>query len=290
MHFVASVLTIVGSAAALGSLTWTLITTNDGRIKALLLWSIGITVLGAYVLYRLTRRESVEARYGRALEAIHGAHHLLRDAAYQRYIARAPDVDVKITVEAALKEFCTSFTIATGSSCHATIKVLADANGDAGRSVVGDVSSLTIDTYCRSGDRSPRMRTGIPANTVGRNTDFRVLMNPDENNRCWHHNDLLSMESYENPHWPSSPTVRNVPYRATMVWPIRKVLREAGATNPSDSYVYGFLTVDTPEPNVFVYERHFHLGAGFADHLLSVLWDPQQTRFVHEALMGIGAR
>lgn len=75
-----------------------------------------------------------------------------------------------------------------------------------------------------------------------------------------------------------------------MVWPIRKVLREAGATNPSDSYVYGFLTVDTPEPNVFVYERHFHLGAGFADHLLSVLWDPQQTRFVHEALMGIGAR
>jgi len=71
-----------------------------------------------------------------------------------------------------------------------------------------------------------------------------------------------------------------------MVWPIRKVLREGTSTRPHEFYIYGFLTVDSREPNVLIFERHFHLGAAYADHLLSVLWNPDELRRVHRTLDG----
>lgn len=37
-----------------------------------------------------------------------------------------------------------------------------------------------------------------------------------------------------------------------------------------------------------VYERHFPLGAGYADHLFGVLWDPDHLRDVHLVLGGGG--
>ena len=122
---------------------------------------------------------------------------------------------------------------------------------------------------------------------MGHNTDFRYLFDLErKSNRCWHHNDLLTLEGYENPHWPENATAGNVPYRSTMVWPIRKVLREGAGESANELYIHGFLTIDSKEPDVLVYERHFDLGAGFADHLLSVLWDPEQLRLAHLYLTG----
>lgn len=284
LQFLAAALSIGAGSASLAALTWTLASTNDGRIKALLWWAIGVTALGAFVYYRLLQRESKESRYGRALENLHMAHHTLRDAAYSRYIARAPEADWKLLVEQSLGKFARSFSIASGASCHVTVKIVTDTKNALG-AAIWSADELEVDTYCRSVARPFQVRPNVQRNTIGHNTDFRYLFNAEANNRCWFHNDLLTLENYDNPHWPESPSVRNVPYRSTMVWPIRKVLREGGAADPNDYYIHGFLTVDSSEPHIFVYERHFHLGAGFADHLLSVLWDPDDVRQAHEAVV-----
>lgn len=179
--------------------------------------------------------------------------------------------------------------IAIGAPCHATVKHLTDPTGHTGRSAPS-LEDLIVETFARSSQRAPTVRAGVPANSVGRNTDFRQLFSPDENNRCWYHNDLLTLDKgvYDNPHWPADPTRRNVPYRSTMVWPIRKVLREGTATTPHELYIHGFLAIDCPEADVLDYDRHFDLGAAYADHLLSVLWDTHELRNVHLAVMAPG--
>ena len=289
VQFSANALGILTAVVALAVFAWSVISTDDGRMKALILWALGTTVAFAYVTLRVFSRENRETRYGRALANVHDAHHLLRDAAYARYIAQVPEEAWKAIVGEALSKFAQAFSIATGASCHATIKSVLGPETAIGEGDRGP-ESLEVETYLRSEGRAVTMRPSVRRNTVGHNTDFRFLFDPEKKtNRCWHHNDLLTLEGYDNPHWPEQPTVRNVPYRSTMVWPIRKVLREGTGAAPNEHYIHGFLTVDSKEPDVLVYERHFELGAGFADHLLSVLWNPEQLRRAHLDIAGNGS-
>lgn len=283
VNFLEAAVGIASSSFALAAITWTLASTEDGRIKALLWWCYGITAAGAYLLLQISRREHRDKRFARALGAHHLAHHRLRDAAYERYIARLPESTWKACVSDSLVHFATSFSVATGTPCHATIKIVDDPGGAGGESR-DSAADLEVETYARSANRSEALRPGVLRNSVGRNTDFRTLFSNDADNRCWCSNDLLAQELYENTHWPDSPTRRNIPYRSTMVWPIRKVLRERSSGVRQEVYIHGFVTVDTMEPNAFDYDRHFELGAAYADHLLSVLWDPDQLSRASKAI------
>lgn len=284
IQFVAAALTILTSSLALAGITWHFASTDDGRIKALLWWCFGVTAFGAYIVWQLSRREHRETRIARASEGLHDAHHKLRDAAYQRYIALAPESIWKPLVEDSLRSFADAFSVAAGARCHASIKKVGDPTGPGGRASAR-AEELLVEDYSRSSGRPPRPRTGVP-NTVGRNTDFRALFSPDGDNRCWYHDDLLQLGPglYDNPHWPDDPSRRNVPYRTTMVWPVRKVIQEGSSHSDREVYIHGFLTVDSKQPHTFEYERHFDLGAAYADHLLSVLWDPVELRRVHHAI------
>lgn len=279
----ATVGTIVTCALSLGGLAWALISSDEGRLKAILLWCIGSASVIAILMVKMARREHQDVRYGRALEPLHMSHHLLRDASYMRYIQGRDERDWKAIVEESLRQFQSAMSVATGSPCHATIKTVVDHGAAGGRSDAG-LDGLIVDTYLRSSPRNATFRHGVRSNTVANNSDFRHLFSVEKNNRCWSHDDLLQLEGYENPHWPDNPTPRNVPYRSTMVWPIRKVIRDGTSTEPVDFIVHGFLTIDSPDANVLVFERHFHLGAGYADDLLGVLWDPKHVREVSMAL------
>lgn len=285
LQFVAAVLTIAGGSASLAALTWTLASTADGRVKALLWWSFGITAAVAFLLRKLLIREHADIRYGRCLEPLHLSHHLLRDASYKRYIERASEREWKALVEQSLFQFQRAFSIATAAPCHATIKTVTDKESGSGTSNQS-LEKLKVDTFARSQRRDPNKRPGIGDNTVANNTDFRILFSREKNNRCWYHNDLLELENYENPHWPEDPRPKNVPYRATMVWPIRKIVSDESPTANIDHIVHGFLTIDSLEPQILLYERHFPMGAAYADHLFSVLWDPEHLRARHSAVTG----
>lgn len=283
LSFLAAVLTIVGTSFALATATWSFASTNDGRIKVLLWWCFGVTALGAYLFWQLKRREHQETRIAHASEGLHEAHHQLRDAAYLRYIANAPENVWKPVVEESLRAFAEALSVATGSRCHATIKKVGDPTGPGGRTSA-PAKELLVEDYLRSSDRRP-LKPAVP-NTVGRNSDFRALFSSDDDTRCWYQGDLLNVDEalYDNPHWPPNPTRRNVPYRATMVWPIRKVIQEGSAHTNREVYIHGFLTADSRRPHIFDYDQHFDLGAAYADHLLSILWDPEALREVHEAI------
>jgi len=148
-QFIEAALGIAGTSFAVAAATWTFASSEDGRMKALLWWAFGATAFGAFVIFWLVRRESTEVRYGRTLGPFHEAHHRLRDAAYERYIAASPRDDWNSTVEESLREFASAFSIALGANCHATIKTVAPPDGATGQS---DISSenLEVDTFARS--------------------------------------------------------------------------------------------------------------------------------------------
>lgn len=281
LSFLADALGIVLGSFTLAGITWTLASTNDGRIKALLWWTFGITAVVGLIVYRLLKREHRETRFGRALSTTHSAHHRLRDAAYARFIMRQPEATWAPVIETALADFATSFSIATGSDCHVAVAQVVAADM-VPPTLAHDFNHYQVLVKYRSSPRSPVRSVPDSENTVGRNTDFRELFRTDRNMPCWHNNDLLQETLYDNTHWPEKRTKSTVPYRATMVWPIRKVLVTGTASQRQQVYMYGFLTVDSPDPHVFEYKRHFHLGAAFADHLVSVLWDPAHLRTLHD--------
>lgn len=276
LNFLGAAVSITATSFALAGITWSLASTDDGRIKALLWWCFGVTGLVAYVLYQVKAREHRDVRFARALECTHKAHHILRDAAYERYILGCAEDVWSRSVQVSLQQFSQAFSVACGAACHATIKMVYDpVSGGEGRT---SPSELVVQDFARSEPRSFTMRSGVPANTVGRNSDFEHLFSRDSDNRSWSCNDLLALQpgTYKNPHWPEDPSKRTVPYRSTMVWPIRKVLQVADGSRPQDMYVYGFLTIDCRHPGLLDEVQHFDLGAAYADHLVSVLWNPKQ--------------
>lgn len=288
VNFLGAAASIAGTAFAVASIIWLTVDSQDGRMKALLVWAVGVTAFGAYMVYQLNKRDHRDIRFAKALPAAHQAHHLLRNASYARYIEQVPRKDWVDEVRGATAAMASAFSVATTAACHVTVKLVRNPNGGDGGEAASP-NGWVVDTLCRSEPRSFSRRDELDADKVGDNTDFKELFSADPEKRCFHHNDLLNTGDlvYRNSHWPDRPTAKNVGYRSTMVWPIRKVVNEGADPNdldkPLDIVVVGFLTVDSKETGIFDYSRHFEMGAAFADHLLSVVWDPELLRALHNA-------
>ncbi len=287
--------TVFALAAAAGTILsgWHLVGSNSGRILLLLGWAAVMTsVIAGFgiatvvfvrrvgqrieagqnrnaqaIVARLAERE----RIADSLEEFHQAHHLLRDAVFAKEAMGAGPKKIQQIVEDSLRHFAKGMTVAVGVPCHATIKT-ASPPKDVSLSNTRQNDYL-VSNYARSEQRDTHQRRAGMDNTIGANSDFRFLMDRNATvRRCWWSNDLLALSAYDNPHWPENPRPDNVPYRAAMVWPIRYIINPATHTEPADIYQVGFLAVDCAVVDVFDLDKHFPLGAAYADHLLATIW------------------
>lgn len=223
--------------------------------------------------YRFLRK----ARYAEAMSSIHGCVHLLRD-----YHFGFENIDKEVNCKKALTEVVTSFTnafsLATGAHCRACIKTIEmrhikEKPFQKLKDINERVKHLYISTFCRDTNTSlsPSKKSNDTCiHPIISNTDFSELY-LDIDNRCFFHNDLSTLHNYQN----SSMKIGELPYRSTIVWPIRRILSEQDkdtkAISNQEQDIIGFLCIDSAKKNAFRKTYDFEMGAIVADSLFVFL-------------------
>jgi hypothetical protein len=220
------------------------------------------------------KQAALETEYRRraavdlALPSLHRAHHLLRDSTYA--VVRGETASAQDRLAASVAEMATVFSMITGQTCRASIKLLQLA-ADAPEEVdpVRGAEYLYVTTLCRHDHTNPPSTRG-PDPLVG-NTDFMQVWDIESPGTCFISNDLDSVDPYENSHRKGRPKATWA-YNATMVWPIQKAEIESDDDPDGLGFdMLGFFCIDSLTRNIFRYDNDFHIGAGYADALYTHL-------------------
>lgn len=220
----------------------------------------------------LILREIQTARrlsYGEVLAPVHNAVHYVRDTLH--LISGLDEKDfATVHVSRVLNDLATAMSIVTGTSCRASIKVVA---GDNRIEDLGAMSSkerarhLLVRTFARD-TINPLGPERERADFLSDNSDLRDLFQ-DRNRRVFFSNDLHQLYrkgGYRNSHLPDEAFEKwPLPYKSSIVWPIRRVGGTSALSQDAD--FLGFLCVDSPMTNVFVSRYDFEIGAMIADTL-----------------------
>jgi hypothetical protein len=224
-----------------------------------------VTVLWILLIvqeYRYARKAS----YSEVTRYFHAAIHFLRDTIDE--VPSMSNRDLARSLQRTLSDIATAFALATRTGCRASIKVLtlaSDAPKDRPLNRREIIRFLLVRTFARDTLNEEGQVQETP-DYVTENTDFLELFNnPKE--VCFFEND--SRTQYRNSHLPGGYDNRRddwpLPYRSTIVWPIRRVKQTTdGDTQPD---LLGFLCVDSGARNVFLRRYDHDLGAAFADAL-----------------------
>ncbi|HET6630868.1 MAG TPA: hypothetical protein VFG91_13935 [Woeseiaceae bacterium] len=234
-----------------------------------------------------------KARFSEATKCLHEATHSARDAfRYMMWCLNPEEVGFtfeprhfRAEIERCLTATASAFSLTTGVSCRASIKVLAwDQAGSGGL----HVRTLARDTQSAGRARSED-RDGGRLHRIEENTDFWLI----HRRKCsWFFSgNLPALQHYENSsiplgwkpgdHWP-------LPYKSTIVLPIRYVYtnddrdslcsREADQGKLDEQDLYGFLAIDAGPRKAFDVRYDVEMGNAIADALVPIFHAYRQIR------------
>lgn len=277
-------LSIVADALGIGGVvTAALVTDASSRAFSAI---VVLTVLAALALiasFGFHRRSLRNAGYPYAFVGMHSAIHVLRDelattAEWNRN--RLTEVMARV-----LTSFSSAFTTILGSPCRSCIKVIR-IEPPQGRELKSLSHSECLEySYARTlsrdqitaGQIGHQDRTATEAPIQG-NTAFRFLFE-DCRRRFFPGNNLprmMKQGQYANTsvhkYCAQGDHDWSLPYRSTLVWPIRMKLAEAPGSGIAERQnLLGFLCVDAVVTDRFRPEIDFEIGALLADALYSFL-------------------
>ena len=170
-----------------------------------------------------------------------------------------------------------AFSMVAGARCRMSIKLLGRDDDAAEKGEGGFfVSTFARDALSHAVCKEQDEREGHD-HSVSENTDFRLILRRQRD--YYFNGDVSETRDYENSRL-KNPQVNSqgswqLPYKATIVWPIRYVLTRsetevAQGAQFRDQDLYGFLTVDCNARNVFEERYDVQLGAALADSLFAV--------------------
>jgi len=251
------------------------------------------------VVLLISRRKMPRAeRYAYAFRGVHTAIHILRDqigVEAGRESSSSPS-EVKRCLEEVLGAVAISFTILTGTPTRACIKVIKTdpPEGKAIEELPPDerMKFCYARTLCRdfaTAEQIGKLAEDPTSAPISHNTAFSFLFS-DVLRRCFIHNDLPMaagrgqyLNTSLNKYRAGGTDKWSLPYRSTMVWPIRRITSEPRKSPNSSIFtgsqeILGYLAVDSPLRKVFVEEHDFEVGALVADALYMFL-----LQHLHEA-------
>lgn len=268
-HFVYASLVIASSFFNIWNVDQT-----DKELILLSFFSAYFLILLLFLLF-FTINYSRKARYSEATKAIHDTVHASRDAYH--YLdwcvsSKHPDVvynegDFCEKTTRILTSLSTAFTLVTGTKCRSSLKVIGqDENDDLFVTTLARDNTSTEDKNNRYNDANKR-------HLISANTDFMLIAGHDYN--YFFHNNLPKYDDYQNSsieeyRSPNDSRKWVLPYKSTIVWPIR-YKRRNNENNDRDADLYGFLTIDSSSRNVFSDKYDVDMGAIVADSLFATL-------------------
>lgn len=244
---------------------------------------------------------SRKSRYAESLPLLHSIIHHTRDALYK--IKSLNDEHVRYLSILNLTFFAHAFSMITGTRCRASIKIIRKATDKEleeapqkyqiynlkrfnfiAQTYARDIDShtscepldelvkhwLIINTAFKQlmDTEQPLLKryfidNNLPANADYYNTSFDIYGEPKKQKKIFWDRDLHIT-------WP-------LPYRSTMIWPIRKVLEKHEDHHPDSltkNYpqdILGFLCIDSYAKGCFYPRYDFDYGALVADSLYMFL-------------------
>jgi hypothetical protein len=249
---VITILTFAGSIYAL--------VTGRDLPQAVLAAYVGALAASLFVWnVRIARRARQSAAMPRLVDALdsvsHGTRALLAGGANDAFV---------LSLKAALADLAEMYGISTGVACRVTVKITYSPPEPKRQ---GD---LAVKTVCRStGDAGGSSPSGI--DWIDDNTDFRKIFK--DGAALFFCNDIpaeIAKGLYRNSHFTDEMVASgDLPYRATIVWPVRSRLDFPEQTDSWE--VIGFLCVDTAGTGAFDRALDEVPGAAFAHALYSGL-------------------
>jgi len=242
-------------------------------LSAFLFYFVVLLVFLIVFTFKFSRK----ARYAEATKCLHSALHSARDAYHYLDWCKSEDHnDVAFDenrlcgyMRTTLTSIADAFTIVAGVRCRCSIKVLGQNDKDQlfVKTLARDEVSLT---ECQQKDR-----TETNTHLVTLNTDFNEIMSG--NLDFFFEGDLTSYLNYTNTSMKKHDKMLgekwSLPYKSTIVWPIRYVYNNNEIENGTGSQedLYGFLTIDSSSVNAFIKRYDVQMGALLADALFPVL-------------------
>jgi len=252
----------------------------DFTTSLLLIFFLVYFVILLLFLILFTFKYSRKARYSEATKCVHNALHISRNAYHYLDWCNSPVKDsVHFDNERfnkymtdALSSACMAFTLVTGVRCRTSIKVIGQT---ADQQLY--VTTLARDTVssneCAHKDRNESPEKHL----ILSNTDFHLIM--QDMLPYFFSNDLPNYPNYSNTsindYAPSKGSKWTLPYKSTIVFPIRYVWTKEEVSNfavdneKNNKDIYGFLTVDCSSKEVFE-SYDVDMGAALADALFPI--------------------
>lgn len=261
---------------------------NNATVKDFVL-SFALAAIALILLCALIQRESTlapRAYLARTLPLQERAHAIVGDLV-QLLGSRSFDPDrrniqlgmARKKLEEVLTIYADIFSALTNTRCRTCIKLIeVDAAG-----VLGQPQGIHIFTLARDARSAAenkvddRKRAEAKHDKLTENSDFVQLWNPEVDDDGYYIcNDLSAEADYQSTSlsWKAVPhrarqTGWSLWYRATIVWPIRRMpMEELAIDQPT---CIGFLTVDSGSSGVFIADDHPLLGKILAGALFPVL-------------------
>lgn len=230
-----------------------------------------------------------KGRYVEAIQLIHNAVHLARDVYwYTESCQNATETErlnfektrFKLLLASCLTAYREAFTLVTGVPCRASIKVIGVlGGGDTDMYVRTLVRDQLASQSCKNQDSQEQKQHTILGNTdykqiFKRQRDFFFSNNLLEEGQSYENSSLpddgRGVKVYTDDNWP-------LPYKSALVWPIRYTLciddlpNESSLDKERDQTLYGFLTIDCTEKDVFDEKYSVQMGAILADALFPIM-------------------
>jgi hypothetical protein len=251
----------------------------------LLLCYLGFMTIFLFVQsFRYARK----ARYADAIRTFHPIAHIFRDAMYN--IEDMSESDFALTLQKVLSAFVSGMEIATGTKVRVCIKLLKVEGGIGALEEVDKVRQnelIYAESYVNDPHSSwpekdysqyPYDKDRLSCNTafgsiLKGETDYyfennipRAYKNHEYENSSFH---TYGQGKLGKPGWV-------LPYRSTILWPIRKLLdknqgRAHRQTFVEKHDVLGFLCIDSASRNVWSSRYDGQIGASLADFLYAFM-------------------
>jgi len=228
-------------------------------------------------LILFTFKFSRKSRYAEATKCLHSALHSARDAYHYLDWCKSEDHEKIVFDEerlcAYMKTTLTSiadaFTIVSGVRCRSSIKVLGQ--NSQGQLFVKTLARDEVSQVeCQKKDS-----VETTSHLVSLNTDFSEIT--EGNLDYFYVGDLTKYLNYTNTSMKKHDSMKSekwtLPYKSTIVWPIRYVYIKSEVENGTGTHedLYGFLTLDSSSVNSFIKRYDVQMGALLADSLFPVL-------------------
>ncbi len=258
-----------------------------------------VLFLSAYIVFKEIKNVD---RYAQTIFYAHLVNHILRD--YLAELQRGHRPDPKNILVEVLDSIATCFSIVVGKRCRCSVKQLS--------------ADFQLSTVCR--DTMSRTQHGDSSDiqhSLVENTDFDSIwyakngcfrrFQCNDLKKLWRENKYRnsSFKTYGEPESISTLGVTfvrnwNLPYKSTIVWPIRFVpdykiwpptSASEGQSARADNApkvpqeLWGFLCVDCNSRGVFDSTYCPELGAAFADALYTLF---TQSTYIHYKDQGQG--